>query len=142
LPGINAQRRATISVGELTIESNDAAVRREPDARFPRIAWNERADRPAKRSNVLAADECVKRIVTTAGELDEDPERIVALEANGGSRARGSKGVSAEKRIGSGEGDVASEGLLKRDNRKGAGKEPRGGSRRDDGNRDYEDRDF
>ena len=141
MPGINGQRRPAIRIGQLALESNDAAVRREPDARFPRIARNERADRPAERSDVLPANESVERIVTTAGELDEDTERIVALEPNGCSRARGSKGVSAEKRISSGEGDVAGEGLFERDNRKGAGKEPRGGSRRDDGDRDYEDRD-
>jgi hypothetical protein len=79
--------------------------------------------------------------VTAARQLHEDAERVVALEANGCSRARGSKGVSAEKRIGSREGDVASEGLLERNNRKGARKEPRGCRRRDDGDRDYEDRD-
>jgi hypothetical protein len=44
LPRINAQRRATIRIGQLALESDDAAVRREPDARFPRIARNKRAN--------------------------------------------------------------------------------------------------
>ena len=141
MPGINAQRRPTIRLGELALESDDAAVRREPDARFPRIARNERANRPAKRGDVVAANEGVERIVTAAGELDEDAERIVALEANSGSRVRGSQGVSAEKRIGACARDVARKGLFERDNRKCAGKEPRSGRSRDDGDRDYEDRD-
>jgi hypothetical protein len=79
--------------------------------------------------------------VTTPGELDEDTKGIFSLKANSRSRVGRSQRVSAEKRISSREGDVAGEGLFERDNRKCARKEPRGGSRRDDGDRDYEDRD-
>ena len=79
--------------------------------------------------------------MTTAGELDEDTKGIFPLKANSRSRVGRSKGVSAEKRISAREGDVAGEGLFERDNRKGAGKEPRGCRRRDDGDRDYKDRD-
>jgi len=97
LPGINAQRRSTIRIGQLALESDDAAVGREPDARFPRVARNEGANRPAERSDVLPANESVERIVTTASELDEDTKGIFPLKANSRSRVGRSQGVSAEK---------------------------------------------
>jgi len=78
--------------------------------------------------------------VTAAGQLDKRAERVVPLEANRGSRAGGRERVGMKKRIGASERDVTGEGLVEGDDRKGARKEPRRGGRRDDGNRDYQDR--
>jgi hypothetical protein len=140
LAGVSAHSGPTIRLGELSFEPDDAPVGRELDARFPRIAWNERADRPRKGRDVLTADQSVQRIVTAAGQLDERAERVVPLEANRGSGGSGRERMNAKKRIGASERDVPGEGLLERDDRKGAREEPRRGGRRDDSDRDYQDR--
>jgi hypothetical protein len=140
LAGVSAHSGPTIRFGELSLEPDNAAVGRELDARFPRVAGNERADRPGKGRDVLAANQSVQRIVTAAGQLDKRAERVVTLEANRGSRAGGRERVNAKKRIGASERDVSGEGLLERDDRKCARKEPRRGGRCDDGDRQYQDR--
>jgi hypothetical protein len=75
--------------------------------------------------------------VTAARELDECGERVIPLELNRGSGGRWRERVSPKERIRASEDYVASEGLMERDDRKRAGKEPRGRGCRGDGDRDY-----
>ena len=78
--------------------------------------------------------------MTAASKLDKRAERIVPLEANRRASAGGCERVGTKKRVGASERDVTGERLVEGDDRKGARKEPRRGGRRDDGDRDYQDR--
>ena len=78
--------------------------------------------------------------MATPGQLDKGAERVVSREVNRGSRARRSQRVGAKERIGTSERDVASEGLVERDDRKRAGKEPRSCGCGGNGDRRYQNR--
>ena len=60
LTGIGADDGPAVSIGQLSLESDDAAIGRETDPRFPRIVWNERANRPGEGRDILAPNERVQ----------------------------------------------------------------------------------
>ena len=135
--GVGAHRRPHVRFGELALEPDDAAVGREIDARFPRIAGHEGADGPGERRDVVASDQSVEGIKPSAGQLDEGAEGVVALKPDGGAGAGGGERVRVKERVGPSERDVAGERLLEGDDRKGAGIQPGGdrhGSEGDPGN--------
>jgi hypothetical protein len=78
--------------------------------------------------------------MAAARKLDECAERIVALEANRGSRSWGRDRVCAKERIGAHKHDIAGQGLSERDDRERAREEPGSRGCRSESDHSYEDR--
>ena len=100
LPRVSAHVGTPVRVGELSLEADDAAIGRKMDACFARIARHERANRPRERCDIFAANERVKRVVTTTCELDERAKRVVSLKTDRCAGACWRERVGAKERIG------------------------------------------
>jgi hypothetical protein len=135
--GVRADRGSRVGLGKPALEADDAAVGGKVDPRFPRIPRHESANGPSEGCNVVALNQCVERIVTSADQLDKGAEGIVCLELDGRAGVGGGKGVGAKEGVRARERDVAGQRLLECDDRQRARKQPRGGGGRSDGNRPY-----
>ena len=109
LPRISGNRGSPIRLGKRSGKSDDAAVRREVNARLARIARDERANRPGKRCYVPPANERLEGVSAAARQLDECAKRVIPLKVNGRPSASRREVVRPKERVGPRTSDIARE---------------------------------